>query len=104
MGKIIMIAEGSTVGTTAEGRGVRAEYEVSETDSARLIRAVAATYPDRLQILFGPPPYTIEQIITVFFNEFVFWGVRCTEEYERRTMPLPPISISGYVPIVPPSE
>lgn len=41
MGKVIFMVEGKTVGTVAEGRGVKVEYEVSETDSARLIAAMA---------------------------------------------------------------
>jgi len=47
MGKLTLEVEGSTVGTVAEGRGVRISKEVSEQNSARILSAYAYAYRER---------------------------------------------------------
>ena len=100
MGKISFIVEGSTVGTVAEGRGLKVEYTVSEQDSARLVAAMADYHKGDLEGSRGPDspapePITIERILKAWFNGCVKQALRQAEDYEKRQQATPAITVGG---------
>ncbi len=99
MGKITFMVEGTTVGTVAEGRGVRVEYEVSEQDSAKLVEAMADYHKSELTEPISEtepaPPITIERILKAWFNGCVRQALRQTADYEKRKAATPQIVVSG---------
>jgi hypothetical protein len=100
MGKITFVVEGTTVGTLAEGRGVKAEYEVSETGSAKLVEAMADYHRADLSASLGPngeapEPVTIERILKVWFDGCVKQALRQTADYEKRKTAPAPIAVTG---------
>jgi len=96
MGKITFIVEGTTVGTIAEGRGVKVEYEVSETDSAALVAAMADYHKaDFIDAEANPIQPTIPLILRAWFNGCVKQALRQAEDYQKRTAPIPPIVVTG---------
>lgn len=100
MGKITLVVEGTTVGTLAEGRGVSIPYEVSETDSARLIAAMADFHASNFvrddgagnMVAYKP---TIEDIIREWFNGVAKTAMRQTIDYEKRKAAVAQINVAG---------
>jgi hypothetical protein len=96
VGKISFIVEGTTVGTLAQGRGVKVEYEVSEQDSAKLVEAMADFHKGDLIDENGAPVQpTIELILKAWFNGCVKQALRQTADYERRKAAVQPIVVAG---------
>jgi len=96
MGKITFTVEGTTVGTVAEGRGVKVEYEVSEQDSAKLVAAMADYHKGDLVDANGAPVQpTIDLILRAWFNGCVKQALRQTADYERRKAAVQPIVVLG---------
>jgi hypothetical protein len=96
MGKITFMVEGTTVGTVAAGGGVVVEYEVSEQDSDKLIAAMADYHRNDFVDADGAPIQpTIPIILRAWFNGCVRQALRQAEDYQKRTVPVPPIVVSG---------
>ena len=105
MGKITLTVEGTTVGTVAAGGGIQIPYEVSETDSARLVAAMADFYKSRLDgsgrrgpgglEVTPPEPPTVEDIVRAWFNDVVRLALNQTRDFEQRNATVAPIVVTG---------
>lgn len=103
MGKITLVVEGTTVGTVAGGGGIAIPYEVSETDSARLIAAMAAFYKGKfVRPVDGSDPPRVEpyqpqigDVVREWFNDIVRTALRQTLDYEKSKAAVPPITVAG---------
>lgn len=86
MGKITLTVEGTTVGTVAEGKGIQVSYEVSETDSARLIAAYADIENRRLA--FIPEnlrkTLTTEDVVKAWFNRVIEQSAAEVKAHEQQ--------------------
>ena len=84
MGKITLSVEGTTVGTVAQGRGVRIVKDVSEIDSGRLIAAYARSYAGRWMNADGQPRQpTIEEVLTVWWDGVVAGSIAHVQSVEK---------------------
>lgn len=87
MGSITIIVEGSTVGTVDGGipaGGEQVRYEVSETDSARLIAAYAKMYAGRWTEEDGTPRQPdIGEVIRAWADGIVAGSIANVRAHER---------------------
>jgi len=101
MGSIVLQVNGTTVGNVADGAGVQIIKEVSETDSGRIITALADYYASKFRAQGGPNggsealEQTTENIIRVWFDDVVREALKKVERHEAKALVPPAISVTS---------
>jgi hypothetical protein len=100
MGSIVLQVNGTTIGNVADGAGLEIVRAVSETDSARLIAALGEYYSSSFAPQRNGEPAmekTIENIITIWWDDVIRQAKKHVERYEAKTLTVPPIVVASSV-------